>query len=62
LIEKSTDATLTQPQLVTLGEPAQRTRSSNDNENPLESRAQFPPSLLPCDSALEPDCTTRTLR
>ena len=62
LIERSTDATLTQPQLVTLGEPAQRKRSSNDNENPLESRAQFPPSLLPCDSALEPDCTTRTLR
>jgi membrane peptidoglycan carboxypeptidase len=63
LIERSTDATLTQPQLVTLGKPTQRKqRSSNDIENLLESRAQFPPSLLPCDSALEPDCTTRTLR
>ena len=63
LIERSKDATLTQPQLVTLGEPAQRKqRSSNDIENLLESRAQFPPSSLPCDSALEPDCATRTLR
>jgi membrane peptidoglycan carboxypeptidase len=62
LIEKSTDATPTRPQLV-MGEPAQREQlSSNDIENPLESRAQFPPSLLPCDSALESDCTTRTLR
>ncbi len=62
LIERSKDATLTQPQLVTLGEPAQRKqRSSDDIENLLESRAQFPPSSLPCDSALEPDCTTRTL-
>jgi membrane peptidoglycan carboxypeptidase len=64
LIERSTDAAVTQPQLVTLmDEPAQRKQqSSNDIENLLESRARFPPSLLPCNSALEPDCTTRTLR
>jgi hypothetical protein len=64
LIERSTDAAVTQPQLVTLmDEPAQRKQPpSNDIENLLESRARFPPSWLPCNSALEPDCTTRTLR
>jgi hypothetical protein len=43
LIERSTDAALTQPQLVTLmGEPAQREQlSSNDIENLLGSRASF---------------------
>ena len=63
LIEKSTDATQTQPQLVTLVEPAQRKqRSSNDIENLVEGRARFLPSLLPCNSALERDCTSRILR
>jgi membrane peptidoglycan carboxypeptidase len=64
LIERSTDAAVTQPQLVTLtDEPAQRKqRSSNDIENLVESRARFLPSLLPCNSALEPDCTSQILR
>jgi hypothetical protein len=64
LIERSTDAAVTQPQLVTLtDEPAlRRQRSSNDIENLVEGRARFLPSLLPCNSALEPDCAIRSLR
>jgi hypothetical protein len=64
LIERSTDAAVTQPQLVTLtDEPAlRRQRSSNDIENLVEGRARFLPSLLPCNSALERDCTSRILR
>jgi membrane peptidoglycan carboxypeptidase len=59
LIEKSRDAAVTQPQLVTLtGEPAQRKQlSSNGVDNSLESQTRFHPAVLTCNSALGPDCT-----
>jgi membrane peptidoglycan carboxypeptidase len=58
LIERSTDPAQTQRQLATLRRELtpRKLPSIDDIENPLEERAAFLPSLLPCKSALEPDC------